>query len=235
MDENKEKSRVTSELNTSKNSSVYSKAVVNAMGRNSMFVRQLGAERELYDNLMGIAVRFQGEKAQSNPFTLVEASENGWWYSALLPETHLIVIFMTDMDIKHLRQMGVWIKQLNKTSHTRARCSGYTQLSGPAIFSASTQRLKRSGYEDKWLAVGDASFSADPLSGSGIDFALRSGYYGALALHPWLSGDISSLKNYEEHLEIEFRKYVKNKANYYRLETRWSESPFWKQRSIQPI
>ena len=231
--ENKEKMKVTSELGASKNTRVHARAIINAMGRNSIFVRQLGAKQELHDNLMGIAVRFQGEKVQSDPFTLIEASENGWWYSAPIPETRLIVIFMTDIDINHLRQMGEWMKQLNNTGHTKVRCSGYTALSGPGIISASTRRLKRSSYEDKWLAVGDASLATDPLSGSGINFALRSGFYGALALNLWLSGDDSALKNYEEHLNREFHKYLKNKVDYYGLETRWSQSPFWKQRSKQ--
>jgi hypothetical protein len=60
---------------------------------------------------------------------------------------------------------------------------------------------------------------------------LTSGYYGALAMNLWLTGDSSALKNYEEQLDKEFRKYLKNKIEYYRLETRWPESPFWKQRS----
>ena len=53
-EENKEKKRVTSELGASKNTSVHAKAIINAMGRNSIFVRQLGAKHERYDNLMGI-------------------------------------------------------------------------------------------------------------------------------------------------------------------------------------
>ena len=53
-DENKEKRRVTSEFGASKNTSVHAKAIINAMGRNSIFVRQLGAIQEPYDNLMGI-------------------------------------------------------------------------------------------------------------------------------------------------------------------------------------
>ena len=43
-DENKEKRRVTSEFGASKNTSVHAKAIINAMGRNSIFVRQLGAD-----------------------------------------------------------------------------------------------------------------------------------------------------------------------------------------------
>jgi flavin-dependent dehydrogenase len=230
-DDTMEKSKVTSVLSTSRNSSVHSKAIINALGRNSIFVRQLGAKNILYDNLMGIAVRFRAEEEQSDPFALIEASENGWWYSAFIPETRLIVIFMTNTDMKHLRQMGEWIKQLHKTRYTKSRCSGYIPVSGPRTFSASTRRLKKSSYRDGWLAVGDASLAADPLSGSGINFALRSGYYGALALNLWLCGDRYALKNYEEHLDMEFYRYLKNKAYYYNLETRWPQSTFWKQRS----
>jgi flavin-dependent dehydrogenase len=220
----------------SKKISLHSKAVINATGRNSISLQKLGAKQILYDNLVGLAVRFQGVDVPRSSFTLIEASEKGWWYSTPVPKNSFSVVFMTDVDVmvqNHFRRIHDWMKLFNKTEHTKARCAGCRLLAGPKTFSASSRRLTRSQYEYKWLAVGDAALAVDPLSGSGISFALRSGRDGANAIDLWLSGYDSAARIYDEQLDEEFEQYLKNRNYYYGLETRWSGSIFWKRRSKQ--
>jgi hypothetical protein len=56
--------------------------------------------RLVCDQLVGIVGFFEsrGGDAHYDRRTLVEASENGWWYSALLPANKLIIAYMTDAD-----------------------------------------------------------------------------------------------------------------------------------------
>lgn len=215
--------------------SFHAKAIINATGRSSMSLQRFGAQQIHYDQLVGVAVRFQTTGESPGGFTLVEASENGWWYSAPLPKNVLIVVFITDADIMAqncLNRVETWTAYLNQTEHTRTRCSGYSLLSGPKVFSASSQRLIRFGYEYKWLAVGDAALAVDPLSASGIDFAVRSGRNGAKAMDLWLSGDSCSARTYDEQVDKEFDKYFRLRSEYYSLEARWPDSQFWRRRSV---
>lgn len=213
--------------------SFQAKSLLIGTGRSPILVRKLGAQQIVSDSLVGLASRFYGEVETKDSFILIEASEEGWWYSAPVPSRGLIVVFMTDSDImvrNHLNSESEWMGHFERTYYTKARCSGFTLLAGPNPFLASSQRLIRSVYEDKWLAVGDAALAVDPLSASGIPFALKSGRDAANALDQWLSGDSSAARNYDAQIDNEFHHYLKKRAFYYGLETRWQNSLFWKRR-----
>lgn len=212
---------------------VHAKAAINAMGRSSLPMRRFGAKQIFYDNLVGIAVRFSIKGKPEGSFTLVEASEKGWWYSAPVPGSYLMVVFLTDVDIMIRDRLGnlkEWSKLLQITLHTKGRCPENSTAFGPRIFRASSQRLQRPFNTENWLAVGDAAMTFDPLSGSGISFALRSGCDGAIVIDRILSGDISAAKTYEKSLDAVFNQYLSLKKGYYSLETRWPKSLFWNRR-----
>jgi hypothetical protein len=82
-------------------SSIRSKFIVDATGRSSVVARRQGAARASYDRLVGLVgfVASSSGYNGSDSFTLVEAIEDGWWYSAILPDLRLVVAFMTDADL----------------------------------------------------------------------------------------------------------------------------------------
>ena len=214
--------------------SFQARSIINATGRSPVLIQKLRAKQIIYDSLVGLAARFQviGEPVAS--FTLIEATEDGWWYSAPLPHGGCIVVLMTDADImarNHLNYSEVWMDYFNKTEHTKTRLFRCRLLEGLKIFSASSRRLTRHTYDYKWLAVGDAALAVDPLSANGIFFALRSGRQGAHAIDHWLSGNPSDVLIYEQELDKERDQYLKNRYYYYELERRWPNAPFWQRRS----
>jgi len=209
------------------------RAVIDASGRNGLLARQLGAIRKPSDFLVGIAVHFRSEKSGGN-YTLVEATEHGWWYSATLPDHRLIIIFMTDSDIcrkGYYMKLEVWEKNLEKTQHTKTRIIGCSRLWGPSIFPAFSHRLRRQNWSNRWLACGDAAMGVDPLSSSGIMSALKGGEAAGYTILHWLNGDSQSILLYEQWIDEEFADYMKKHQAYYCLEKRWPNSPFWLRRN----
>ncbi len=203
--------------------------VIDATGRTTAFAVRQGARRVAADKLVGVAVRFRA--AGSDASTLVEAQPDGWWYSAALPESGLIVAWMSDADL--VRRQGLsdrarWFQQLAQSRHTVARVKEATAEAGPIVRAAHSQRLSAFG-GDGWVAAGDAACTFDPLSSQGILKALRTGKIASFVALDGLEGR-ASLARYERLLEAEYQQYLETRAGFYGEERRWPASPFWARR-----
>ncbi|MBL8191323.1 MAG: FAD-dependent oxidoreductase, partial [Acidobacteria bacterium] len=178
--------------------------VVDASGRSSWFARRQGARRINHDNLVGVAalLKADGNAADRDSLTMVEAVAGGWWYAALLPEKKLVVVFLSDADLDATRTAATvegWRSLLAETEHLRKRVErhNYQIELAPRVVSANSSRLDVvTG--DSWLAVGDAAAAFDPLSSQGIVTALE---LGMLAAETILAGEPEALKQYAERLE----------------------------------
>jgi len=208
--------------------------IVDATGRHSWFVSRLGVRHRLYDQLAAIFAFYQfapGSTGNDN-YTLIEASQHGWWYSAMLPQSRMAVAFMA--DVPYLRQIR-WrsLEEWNSLSATapltRRRIENAIFLGNPTLCSAASRRLEIPVGED-WLAVGDAASTFDPLSSQGIVKSLHSGVCAARSICRYLRGREAALEEYATFIERQYGKYLEARSAYYRLEQRWPDSPFWKQR-----
>ena len=213
--------------------------IVDATGRASTIARKQGATRISCDHLIGVVAFFAPDSCAraANNFTLVEAVEDGWWYSALLPNGQVVAAFMTDADIyaRASRNLRYRLKeQLQKTEHTKARLCGWTPTSVPQVLSANSSRLDKLA-STNWLAVGDAAMAFDPLSSQGVYKALETGFRVAEAIRDRLSGDAEAFLKYAAKLKEHFDRYLALKAYYYSRERRWPDSLFWKRRRADAI
>jgi flavin-dependent dehydrogenase len=214
--------------------SVEAAFLVDATGRGAPFARQEGVPKILFDRMQGAFVffGFEGVEVLQDSYILVEAWEKGWWYSALLPDSSLVVGCMSDADT--LRELGLkslprWLACVRSSRHTHRRLAAATPQTQPRIYVAQTQRLERiTG--DRWLAVGDAATTFDPLSSEGIPKALRSGILASYAICDYFRGVRSGLEKYEGLVTQEFEGYLGARMDYYRREQRWPDSPFWQRR-----
>ena len=227
-------------LNGGKTRELKARFIVDATGRHSWFASTLGVRHLVYDQLAAIIVfyQFDPDSAAIDHYVLVEASQHGWWYSALLPGKQLSVAFMA--DAAYLRQVRwrsseEWRSLSATSSHTRRRIEMATPLRNPIVCSAASQRLERVAGEG-WLAVGDAASTFDPVSSQGIIKGLRSGVCAARTICRYLRGRKAALQDYADFIEREYSNYLNARSNYYRLEQRWPDSSFWQQRQekIQP-
>jgi len=208
--------------------------VIDATGRRAAFAGQRGVRKILLDRLLGVSVTFGARDGEpfANTYTLVEAGEEGWWYSALLPGDRVVVFCMSDADIVkrwRLNSADAWLGLLEQTCHTRERVRHATPLGVPSVHAAHTQALE-SVTGDGWLAVGDAATTVDPLSSQGVLKSLRSGVLASYAVADYFKGMRSGLVKYEALAAREFRDYLDARADIYGRERRWEDSSFWLRR-----
>ncbi|WP_380676696.1 NAD(P)/FAD-dependent oxidoreductase [Salinigranum sp. GCM10025319] len=212
--------------------SIHADGVIDATGRRSVLTRRLGGDSTVHDRLVAVAVQYRADLDTVGRYTLIEATTDGWWYSAPLPGDQLIVMWMTDADLLGgVKRRAGWHEWLNESGSTRERVAEASIVRGPKVAAATSHRLRRPPGTDRWLAVGDAALAVDPLSGSGVQRAIDTGVKGALAMDRWLDGDRSDAERYERELDDAFEEYLDRRRDYYGLETRWAERPFWRRRS----
>jgi flavin-dependent dehydrogenase len=213
----------------------HSRFVVDATGRASSFARRQGATRESYDQLMGIVARYRpvdSPRAEAGVM-LLEAVESGWWYGAPLPDGGLVVTLMTDRDLRP-RTAGVGATRAFELSLMEAGQVAESvrrfALEGPPRPTAAHSACLEPVCGARWLAVGDAAASYDPLCGQGITRALAAGMQAAGAISAHLAGDATALREYQAGVLADFGQYLALRDAYYSRETRWPESPFWRRR-----
>ncbi len=170
--------------------------VVDATGRLARIARRQGVKRTAIDRLIAIVGFFSPARGQSTSHcTLIEASANGWWYSALLPDSRIVAAYMTDADLDSAAQRRCprhWEDQLQSTRYTKARIGCRSLDAEPRVFAANTSRIEQfTGWN--WLAVGDAAITFDPLSSQGVFKALHSGLQAGRLINAHFKGAKSAL------------------------------------------
>jgi flavin-dependent dehydrogenase len=206
------------------------RTVIDATGRGSRIARALGARRVVYDRLIGIAAVLapQGPPAIGDALVL-EAAEEGWWYSVPLPDGSLLVAYMTDGDLlsrSRCRPAVLWATAVERTLHTRTRARRFGRIENVRVHNAGTSRLDCAAGAG-WLAIGDAASARDPLSADGVCVALASGMNAADALAAYLGGDALALSAHGAAMAGPFDDYLAERGRYYGLEQRWPASLFW--------
>jgi flavin-dependent dehydrogenase len=216
--------------------------LVDATGRASLLARRQGATRMSFDRLTGVigvfsgSVSGTGERApdkDEDPRTLVESAADGWWYSAWLPDSLIVIAYMTDADLvpRNPARLGPhWRSQLEKTTHTRSRVSGVT-LEGPLRVMSARSEILDCMAGPNWLATGDAAVSVDPLSSQGILLALRSGLAAARTIEEWQGGSHFALAEWSRSTRQRFDQYWRMRRMHYSRERRWPDSEFWRRRA----
>ncbi|HMJ52313.1 MAG TPA: FAD-dependent monooxygenase [Polyangiaceae bacterium] len=114
----------------------------------------------------------------------LELATRGWWYALPACNGRLFTGFCAGRD--WMASMGGTVRSAFADELRRSRLLGSvgaTTLPAPPVVARSAGPRS---YEDVagkgWVAVGDAAFVADPLSGGGVDFALESARFAANAL-----------------------------------------------------
>jgi len=170
---------------------------------------------------------------RSDRRALVEAVEDGWWYSASFPDgRRLALAFFTDADLVPRGQAALvrhWWAMLRQAPFTAGRCGTDGRLDRLRLVSANTTRASRFGGPG-WLAAGDAAATLDPLCGQGVFLALESALRAAAAVVASLRGASGDLEDYLRHVDDGFTAYLRERSAWYEVERRWPGSPFWQRR-----
>ena len=169
---------------------------------------------------------------------MVEATENGWWYSSSIPGNQRVVMLFSDTDSKTFRDCNAVAGFLSLLQQTRyispklqQQCSGISWTSPVRVFTEPASSSRAHQVQGRrWLAVGDAAMSFDPLSSQGLWVGLQSAEIAANSAageleNTAINGNIYS--NWSEHV---YRQDQQEKKNYYAMEARWRSQTFWQRR-----
>ena len=223
--------------------------LVDATGRQARIAKRMGAKSLTYDSLVGVTafLHFEDEKLTAEKLSagevLVESVPEGWWYSAWLPNGHLAIVFMTDVDIMRklaLHKEQGWIRQLSHAPHSRDRARNGAMMAPLTVKPAHSHLLDGVVGQD-WVAIGDAAAAFDPLSSMGIGHAMTCGCDVGVLLINHLNGhktnnhdlENNALQTYQKGLSQNFQTYLTMREAYYGLERRWPDALFWQRRSPQ--
>jgi len=163
--------------------------------------------------------------------SFIEAVEDGWWYTAPLPEGQRILAFHTDMDLPAsavVRSVDGVLRHAEKAADLRSILAAMSfvpesRSSGRAAGGSVLEPCSGSG----WLAAGDAELTFDPLSSQGLLNALFMGLAAAEATHSYLSGNRSAMTEYQSAARGIRAAYRHALSISYAQERRWPAAPFW--------
>lgn len=204
-------------------SAIYAGAIINATGRSGSPLRALMGRPVIHDRLIASFCRLRrdGEMPDGNR-TVIEATPDGWWYSAPLPDSLAIFAFFCGLSTRC--DAASWRMQIASTQLTRNRYQACRPCETVRITSANSfhsPTLVGPG----WMAAGDSACCHDPLSSQGVYFALHSGIDAG---HTLLGAH--SLDSYSRAVEEDYAQYLVRRHAFYRRVERYAESPFWQDR-----
>jgi flavin-dependent dehydrogenase len=211
--------------------------LVDATGVQAGAVRRLGVARNQIDCLAVVFGVFDLAEPDAVPTqTLLEACDYGWWYAARLPNSRLIAALAVEpSEQRHFGEIGTWMAALCETRHVAswlARGRAAPLDRAPDLALAPVAILSRV-VGAHWLAVGDAASACDPLLSQGIIKALGDGKAAAQAIASCLAGaGEAPLLAYQQDVFARFRQNLRLCQQFYRLERRWWQAPFWRARRL---
>jgi flavin-dependent dehydrogenase len=202
---------------------VVARRLVDATGHRAKIARRLGARRLDADRLIGIARSYA--RGAREPSTLVEAADEGWWYSAPQPGDRIVALFLTDGDLpaRAARRDEVWAACLKTAPLTRDRLRAAEAIGSPRTYLATPAVLDWDP-EGPLLPVGDAALSFDPIAADGLCFALRSGLEAAAVL----LGARGSTRAYRDGVLRIYRDHLARRERVYAAERQLRPTAFWR-------
>ena len=217
--------------------SLSGRMLVDATGRKAMIASRLGAKADVADRLIG-AVSFC-ENFELAQWALIEAVEEGWWYSVPLPAERsgaerenvagMVFAYMTDSDL-WLETARKWDELFEDAPLTFER-AGRRPIPHPSQIVSAASVVRRPVTGPDWMAIGDAALAFDPLSGQGVFKSIETGTRCTSAIAKYCDGDLRALAEYETWVNETYCSYLSTRARFYSSVVRWPGSRFWKRRA----
>lgn len=207
--------------------------VIDATGSAARFAKAIGVQAKIDDQLFA-RVRFADvEEGQVSKQVFLEATANGWWYSALLPENRLISMVVTDKEtlpaLGKNHHQGFDAALANTTFMSKALADlslGHTSFHTWPLYSGLLPTLEGKN----WMAIGDAASRYDPIVAHGIYKGLSDGIESAKKVVAFFNSDKEDKQDFSAQVKQRHQVYLQNRAQLYAREQRWRRHRFWSNR-----
>lgn len=154
--------------------SLRSDFLLDATGRRASVARRLGIRRLVARRQTAVVGTLRGSDPDQT--LCVESCGSDWAYTCRTGPTTRVATWLSPGRPRP----ADWWANLARTQKVKARLEGYRPHSLRPV-PADVSQLERC-WGPGWLALGDAARSRDPLEGSGVFWALRSGLEAAALL-----------------------------------------------------
>jgi flavin-dependent dehydrogenase len=211
---------------------VAARLVIDASGRGASGTTGRVQRRWLQvDRLVAVLGTVARSGIDVEPVLLLEAVEDGWWYSVPQPGGGLLVALMTDADLipasARTNLAAYLTDRMRHAEHTVERVGG-RHLAATSWIARADSGVLLPDSGPTWRAVGDAAMACDPLAGDGVVRAIRSGMATAVDADAQMAGRVSTAVA-AAPLE-QFAEYLETRGRYYAYEQRWPNALFWTRR-----
>ncbi|SOD42011.1 NAD(P)/FAD-dependent oxidoreductase [Nitrosovibrio sp. Nv4] len=152
----------------------------------------------------------------------IEATGNGWWYALPAADGDYFAGFCVDRsELKQRRTplKDFFFQELQRTCLLSPLLSGTASIAPICGRTAGAITFNRAA-GNGWIAVGDAAFASDPLSGMGIEWAIESAQLGAHALLEAMQGKMQRgssavFAEYDDAVSAHATRHGKAAAQHY--------------------
>ncbi|WP_421866591.1 flavin-dependent monooxygenase QhpG [Motiliproteus sp.] len=209
--------------------------LIEARGRSAP---SAGEERVKGPETLSLLHYWQGPAGQLR--SAVESFEHGWAWMAMAADGRRYLQLTVDprycplpakselasfcqQQLLQLEQSGPFVEGAEPTDRVQARTSGCV--------------LRQQLMGRRWLCIGDAAMAADPLSGNGVFQAMSSGLAAPAVVNTLLRHPKSysiAAEFYRRRIHGLFYRFARVGRDFYRMEQRWSDQPFWRDRCDWP-
>ncbi|KJK60038.1 NAD(P)/FAD-dependent oxidoreductase [Saccharothrix sp. ST-888] len=177
------------------------------------------------DRLRCTVWQARSARAGRQPWSLVESTADGWWYSAPAAGSERLTVMQ-------VRELGDTSRAQSPTLPPRTA----ERLAALPLPRPAAHRLAVVGCADPpWgpglVAVGDAALSVDPLSSSGLRHALELAEPAAEAVLGLLTGDDRPAVRYTGLVRAAFVRHLADRQYVHAAAVRYRDESFWRQRA----
>lgn len=183
----------------------------------------------------------QWQEAPGRPASAVQSLADGWAWMARLADGRCywqITLDAASSELPGKAQLPAWCAQRRAQSALVRELFGAEALQAANLHArSSTAILFEEASGADWLRVGDAAMAVDPLSGNGIFQSLSSALQAPAVINTLLQHPQRAelaRRFHQQRVAQLFLRFARTGRDFYALERRWAEQPFWQARSAWP-
>lgn len=181
----------------------------------------------------------QWQEEPGHPGSAVESLTDGWAWMARLQDGRCYwQITLDARDLPPKEQLPAYCTQRRSQSALVRELFGDAALQPASLHArSSTAILFHEASVPNWLRVGDAAMAVDPLSGNGIFQSLSSALQAPAVINTMLQRPERAelaRRFHQRRVEHLFLRFARTGRDFYALEQRWPEQPFWRDRRTWP-